>query len=86
MTERFASGRQSRLSDDEFTSVSIPTRLVRKIEVMIKGTSFASVSSYVGHVLEEAVSETRTAKDAKSFTKEEEEAVKDRLRALGYLG
>lgn len=63
--------------------VSIPTSLYEKIEEMIKGSGIDSVSSYVIKVLEENISkgEGTTA----SLSKEDEEKVKERLRALGYL-
>ena len=66
-----------------FTTVSIPTPLFRKVEERIKGTGFTSVSSYVTYVLREVVSEEE--EKAEPFTKEDEERVKERLRALGYL-
>jgi Arc/MetJ-type ribon-helix-helix transcriptional regulator len=69
----------------EFTSVSIPTSLFNKIKERIKGTGFDSVSSYVTYVLREVISSEEEEKE-KPYTKEEEEKVKERLRALGYLG
>ncbi|MBN2463653.1 MAG: CopG family transcriptional regulator, partial [Dehalococcoidia bacterium] len=66
-----------------FTTVSIPTPLFKKVEERIKGTGFTSVSSYVAYVLREVVSEEED--EDEPFTKEDEERVKDRLRALGYL-
>ena len=67
----------------KFTTVSIPVPLFKKIEERIKGTGFTSVSSYVTYVLREVVSEEE--EEAEPFTKEDEERVKERLRALGYL-
>lgn len=67
----------------KFTTVSIPAPLFKKIEDRIEGTGFTSVSSYVAYVLREVVSEEE--EKAEPFTKEDEERVKDRLRALGYL-
>jgi Arc/MetJ-type ribon-helix-helix transcriptional regulator len=66
----------------KFTTVSIPTQLFRKIEERIKGTGFTSVSSYVTYVLREIVAEEEPEE---AFTKEDEERVKARLRALGYI-
>lgn len=73
------------MGDEEkkFTTVSIPTPLFKKVEERIKGTGFTSVSSYVTYVLREVVSEEE--EETEPFTKEDEERVKDRLRALGYL-
>ncbi len=67
----------------KFTTVSIPTPLFKKIEERIKGTGFTSVSSYVTYVLREIVAEEEEKEEP--FTKEDEERVKARLRALGYI-
>lgn len=67
----------------KFTTVSIPSPLFKKIEERIKGTGFTSVSGYVTYVLREVISEDD--EDEQPFSKEDEQRVKDRLRALGYL-
>jgi Arc/MetJ-type ribon-helix-helix transcriptional regulator len=69
--------------EKEFTDISIPTSLYQKIEERIKGTEFPSVSSYVAKVLDDSLSSEEGAKDA--FSKEDEEKVKERLKALGYI-
>lgn len=69
----------------KFTTISIPTPLFKKIEKEIKGTGFSSVSSYVIFVLREILAKHET-EEKKAFTKEDEERVKEKLRALGYLG
>jgi len=69
--------------EKKFTTVSIPTPLFKKIEERIKGTGFTSVSSYVTYVLREIVAEEEETEEP--FTKEDEERVKARLRALGYI-
>ena len=69
--------------DKKFTTVSIPTPLFKKVEERIKGTGFTSVSSYVTYVLREVVSEEE--EETEPFTKQDEERVKDRLKALGYM-
>jgi len=75
------SGRE-KSKEKKFTNVAIPTALFRKIEEKIKGTEFASVSSYITYVLREIVAEEEKEEP---LTKEDEERVKARLRALGYL-
>jgi Arc/MetJ-type ribon-helix-helix transcriptional regulator len=67
----------------KFTTVSIPTPLFKKIEERIAGTGFTSVSSYVTYVLREVIAEQE--EPGEPFTKEDEERVKERLRALGYM-
>jgi len=69
----------------KFTTVSIPTPLFKKVEERIKGTGFTSVSSYVTYVLREIVAEEEAEETEEPFTKEDEERVKARLRALGYI-
>jgi len=63
----------------EFTDIAIPTTLYKKIEEKIKGTEFPSVASYVAKVMDDSLSQEQ------AFSKEDEEKVKDRLKALGYI-
>jgi len=77
------------LEDEEtaqkkFTTVSIPTPLFQKIKKRIEKTGFTSVSSYVTYVLREIISE-EVEEQEEPFSPEDEERVKQRLRALGYL-
>jgi Arc/MetJ-type ribon-helix-helix transcriptional regulator len=69
--------------EKEFTDVSIPTSLYKKIEEKIKGSEITSVSSYVAKVLRENLSKEEATQEA--LTKEDEEKVKKRLKALGYI-
>ncbi|MEE9116787.1 MAG: CopG family transcriptional regulator [Thermoplasmata archaeon] len=69
--------------EKKFTTVSIPAPLFKKIQDRIKGTGFTSVSSYVAYVLREVI--TEEPDEEQPFSKEDEERIKDRLRALGYL-
>lgn len=70
----------------EYTTVSIPKPLVEKVKARMKGTGFASVSSYVTYVLRQVISSIEEEEKSKqAFTKEEEEKVKQRLRDLGYI-
>lgn len=67
----------------KFTTISIPSPLFDKIKEIIEGTGFTSVSSYVTYVLREIVAEKE--EEEEPFTKEDEERIKARLRALGYI-
>ena len=69
--------------EKEFMTVSIPTSLYKKTEEAIKGTDISSVASYVAKILREALSKEETEQDV--FSKEDEEKVKKRLKALGYI-
>ncbi len=74
------------MEEKKFTSVSIPIPLFEKVKKRIEGTGFTSVSDYVTFVLREVLaSEEEDAEDKEAFSKEDEEKVKERLRALGYL-
>ena len=64
-------------------NVTIPASLYKKIEDVIKGTNDPSVSSYVAKVLREKLSQDQPQGEA--FSKEDEEKVKERLKALGYI-
>ncbi|MGC8478996.1 MAG: CopG family transcriptional regulator [Candidatus Micrarchaeia archaeon] len=66
----------------EFTTVSIPTKLFKKVEDHISETGFPSVSSYVAFLLRVLLSETK----GKGNKKAEYEAglIKKKLEELGY--
>jgi Arc/MetJ-type ribon-helix-helix transcriptional regulator len=70
--------------DKKFTTISIPTHLAEKIKKRIKGTGFTSLSSYATYVLREIISGS-TEEHEEAFSKEDEQKVRERLRALGYL-
>lgn len=65
----------------KFTTVSIPIPLFEKLKDQIEGTGFNSVSSYVGYILREIVTE----KGDTPFTDEDEDKVRRKLKKLGYL-
>jgi len=72
--------------EKKFTSVSIPVPLFENVKKRIEGTGFTSVSDYVTFVLREVLtSEEEESEEKEAFSKEDEEKVKQRLRALGYL-
>jgi Arc/MetJ-type ribon-helix-helix transcriptional regulator len=72
-------------SERKYTTVSIPVQLYEKIKQRIEGTGFTSVSDYVTYVLREVLASLEEEEKEEVFSKEEEEKVKERLRALGYL-
>ena len=65
-----------------FTSVSIPEPLFKKIKSKIKNTGFSSVSSYVTYVLREVDIQLE---DKKKTGKIERDTVVERLEKLGYF-
>ncbi len=71
--------------EKKYTTVSIPKPLYDKIKELIKDTGFTSVSDYVTYVLREIVASIEEEEKEEVFSKEEEEKIKARLRALGYI-
>ena len=65
-------------------TIEIPESLFERVMVRIEGTKFQSVSDYVVNVLREKLASEEKQEPAR-YTKEEEEKIKDRLKALGYL-
>lgn len=68
----------------ESKAVYLPAELYSKVEQRVKATEFGSVDEYVIFVLEEVIKEEGEDEE-KTFSPEEEEEMKKRLRALGYL-
>jgi len=73
------------MSDSKYTTVSIPTPLAENIKRRIEGTGFNSISSYVTYVLRQVLSSLDEEEQRAPMSKEDEEEVKRRLKALGYL-
>ena len=66
---------------DSDRNVRIPEDLYARIEKHIAGSEFDSVPKFVGYVLREVLAE----RNDEEYSQEEEEQVKSRLRALGYV-
>jgi Arc/MetJ-type ribon-helix-helix transcriptional regulator len=71
------------IMEKEFTTVSIPTSLVKKIEDAVRGTEDPSVANFVVRLLNEALAKNAAPEEV--FSPEDEEKVKERLKALGYI-
>lgn len=69
--------------EKESMTVSIPASLYKKIEETIKGTGDTSVSDYIAKALRGKLAQEE--KKGESFSQEDEEKVKERLKALGYI-
>ncbi|RLF45576.1 MAG: CopG family transcriptional regulator [Thermoplasmata archaeon] len=76
---------EGKKDEKKFTTISIPTPLADKIKKRIEGTGFHSLSSYVTYVLRELLASMEEEEAGEALTKEDEEKIKERLRALGYL-
>lgn len=69
----------------KFTTVSIPSELAEKTKKRIDGTGFHSLSSYVTYLLRQVIVAAELREESKGFVKEDEEELKKRLSALGYI-
>jgi len=67
----------------ENKTIEIPAAIYDEIALRIEDTGFDSVSDYVAYVLREFL--TDDDDEEVVYSKEDEEKVKERLRALGYL-
>ena len=65
------------------TDIAIPTSLYKQIEKKIKDSDVASVQDFVVKVLKENLPKVEESADG--LSKEEEDKVKERLKALGYM-
>ncbi len=75
------SGSPAKASD---VTLKIPRHLYDRLAHVIEDTGFRSVTEFCVYVLRDLVSEHREG-EADRLSKEEVEAVRQRLRALGYL-
>jgi Arc/MetJ-type ribon-helix-helix transcriptional regulator len=65
----------------EVQNIGIPASLHKKLEERIKGTEFGSVSEYVVFVMMELLA---AEQESAGMSREDEEKIKSRLKALGY--
>jgi len=74
-------------STRKYTTVSIPESLFKRIEKMIEGSGFKSVSEFVTFVLRQVVADMEAEKLREEGLTEEEEkkAIVYRLKRLEYL-
>ena len=64
-------------------TIEVPESLYDRMEAKIKGSRFESVSEYASYVLRESLATEEGSSSV--YSKEEDEKIKARLKALGYL-
>lgn len=69
--------------DKEYTPVEIPTDLYKQIEKIISNSDMSSVADYITSLLKEKLSNDKP--ETGSLSSDDEEKVKERLKALGYM-
>ena len=65
-------------------TLKIPRELYEKLREMIEGTGFSSVTEFIVFVMRSLASSGKL-KEEDQLTNEEVEAIRERLRRLGYL-
>ena len=70
----------------KMVKIEINNELFEKIKKRMKKTQFNSVDSYITYILEQVLLNIKKEEDKteKVMSKEDEEIVKKRLKALGY--
>ena len=71
----------------EKVTIKIPRVLYERIKVLIDGSGFDSVTDFIVYVLRDLVGTTlnKQEDDRSELTRDEVEAIRQRLRSLGYL-
>ena len=73
---------------DDKVTLKIPRTLYEKLQKIIKGTGYSSVTEFVVYVLRDLVSSDDFIKrndEISELTEKEIKAIRKRLRNLGYL-
>jgi hypothetical protein len=65
-------------------TIKIPRALYNSLKKMISGTGFNSVTDFVVYLLRDIVSSGRVEQET-ALTKKEIDAIRKRLKSLGYL-
>ena len=71
----------NRMTEDT-EPISLPSWITREVQARLPQTQFKTVSEYVTFVLTQVLKQEG---EEHPLTTEDEEKIKDRLRALGYL-
>ena len=72
------------MSAQERVTIKIPKTLYTRLSSIIEGTGFSSVTDFVVYVLRDVVS-SRSSEVTDGLNKDEIDAIKKRLKSLGYL-
>jgi hypothetical protein len=66
-------------------TIKIPRELYGRLVGMIKGTGFGSVTEFIVYVMRDLAAGGRLREPQEGLTPREVEAIRKRLKALGYL-
>jgi hypothetical protein len=65
--------------------INISEELKTRLEEKTKETEFDSLEEYVGYILKQVISDEGASETEQAYTDDEEEAMKERLKDLGYV-
>jgi len=76
--------------EDSKVTIKIPRNLYNRISKIVVGSGFNSVTDFIVYVLRDLVSSSYKTRgplkiDEEGLTKEEIDAIRKRLKSLGYL-
>ncbi|MBM4018763.1 MAG: CopG family transcriptional regulator [Planctomycetes bacterium] len=66
-------------------TIKIPRELYRRLQEMVKGTGFGSVTEFIVYVMRDLAAGGRLRQEGQGLTPQEVDAIRKRLRALGYM-
>lgn len=66
-------------------TLKIPAELYKNLSTLIDGTGFRSVTEFAIHVLRDVAAGGKLEQRGTGLTEREVDAVRQRLRALGYI-
>ena len=66
-------------------TIKIPAELYDNLAELIEGTGFSSVTDFVIHVLRDVAAGGKLEQNLEGYSVREVQAIRDRLRALGYI-
>ncbi len=72
---------EPRTSSGSTRTIQIPEEVARGIEERLRSSSFGSVDAFVSFVLARLLEQSHD----QGFSEEDERALKERLRSLGYI-
>lgn len=76
---------KSKRAGGKTVTLKIPAELYENLAKLIANTGFRSVTEFAVHVLRDVAAGGRLDKAGSGLTDREVEAVRQRLRALGYI-
>lgn len=66
-------------------TLKIPEELYETLSELIEGTGFSSVTEFAVQVLRDVAAGGKLERELQGYSPREIQAVRDRLRALGYI-